>query len=299
MRHLAWLALAWAIGASPALAQLGGSLASAVRPATRGFVWTIERDGQSGWLVGSLHMMTPDAYPLPPYLESAFMSAEVVIEEADPDELKTPEAAADIMRRAFYPEGDSLQKHVSADTYRVVAERAARVGMPAQVVQRMRPWMLAVSLATVEMQSAGFDPVLGLDRHFRDRALGLGKPVRTLEAALEQIAMLEGLGGAMQEALVLESLRGTATEITQIRQLMAAWKAGDAATLEQVLVNGTRESPQIYQALFVDRNKRWVPKIEDCLARSRCMIVVGAGHMVGTDGLLDLLTRRGYRVTQH
>ena len=110
--------------------------------------------------------------------------------------------------------------------------------------------------------------------------------------------MLESLGAALQESLVVETLRGTETEISQIRTLMAAWKGGDAAGLERILLDGTKESPQIYQALFVDRNKRWVPKIEACLAKARCMVVVGAGHMVGPDGLIDMLSKRGYTVSQ-
>jgi uncharacterized protein len=299
MKQLTWWVLVWVLGALPALAQTQPvRLAAAVRPATKGFVWTIERAGQTGWLVGSLHLMTPDAYPLPPFLESAFLSAQVLVEEADPDELKAPEAAAELVRRAFYPAGQSLEKHLSADTYRTIVERASKVGLPAEAVQRMRPWMLAITLAAVEMQSAGFDPALGLDRHFRDRAIGMGKPLQTLEASLEQVSILESLGAALQESLVVETLKGTETEISQIRTLMAAWKGGDAAGLERILLDGTKESPQIYQALFVDRNKRWVPKIEACLAKARCMVVVGAGHMVGPDGLIDLLSKRGYTVSQ-
>ena len=299
MTRLMWWALVWALVTVPAVAQSQqASLASAVRPATKGFVWTIERQGQTGWLVGSLHLMTPDAYPLPPFLESAFLAAQVLVEEADPDELKTPEGAAELVRRAFYPPGQSLEKHLSADTYRTILERAAKVGLPAEAVQRMRPWMIAITLAAVEMQSAGFDPALGLDRHFRDRAIAMGKPVETLEASLEQVSMLESLGAQLQESLVVETLQGTETEISQIRTLMAAWKRGDAPTLEKILLDGTKEAPAIYQALFVDRNKRWVPKIEACLAKARCMVVVGAGHMVGADGLIDLLTKRGYRVSQ-
>ena len=158
--------------------------------------------------------------------------------------------------------------------------------------------MVAITLAALEMQSAGFDPALGIDRHFRDRAIALGKPVRTLEGALEQVGMLEALGPALQDALVVEALQGASAEVTQVRTLMSAWQAGDASAMERLLVDSMKDSPAIHQALFVERNKRWVPKIEACLAAGRCMIVVGAGHLVGTDGLVDLLSRRGYRLTQ-
>jgi len=166
------------------------------------------------------------------------------------------------------------------------------------VLQQMRPWMVAVTLAALEMQKSGFDPALGLDRHFRDRARTASKPVRTVETAMEQIGMLESLGPALQDALVVEALRGASSEVNQARALFTAWKAGDGPSLEKILVEGTKTSPEIYKVLFVERNRRWVPKIEACLDGARCMIVVGAGHLVGADGLISLLRARGYTVEQ-
>ena len=291
------LALLGALEPALALAQVRPP-AAAAPPASRGLIFAVERDGKTSWLVGSLHLLPPEAYPLPAAVEAAFQSADTVLEEADPDELKTPEAAAELLKRALFPPGQTLQASVAAATYKVIVERATKAGLPVEAVQRMRPWMVALTLAALEMQSAGFDPALGIDRHFRDRALAMKKPVRTLEAALDQVAMLEALGPALQDALVIEALQGASTEVTQVRTLMTAWLAGDARALEQLLVDSAKDSPAIHQALFIDRNKRWVPKIETCLAAGPCMVVVGAGHLVGTDGLVDLLSRRGYRVTQ-
>jgi len=291
------LALLWALEPTLALAQARGT-AAAARPASKGLIWAVERDGKTSWLVGTLHLLPPEAYPLPAAEEAAFQSAETLIEEADPDELRTPEAAAKLLKRAFFPPGQTLQASVAASTFKVIVESATQAGLPVDAVQRMRPWMVAVTLAALEMQSAGFDPALGIDRHFRDRALAMKKPVRTLEGALEQVAMLEALGPALQDALVIEALQGASTEVTQVRTLMTAWQAGDASAIERLLVDSAKDAPAIHQALFTDRNKRWVPKIEACLAAGRCMVVVGAGHLVGTDGLVDLLSRRGYRLIQ-
>ena len=291
------LALLWVLQPTLVLAQARGP-AAAPRPVNKGLIWTVERDGKTSWLVGSLHLLPPEAYPLPAAVEAAFQSADTLIEEADPDELRTPDAAAELLKRAFFPPGQTLQATVAASTYKVIVERATQAGLPLEAVQRMRPWMVAVTLAALEMQSAGFDPALGIDRHFRDRAVAMKKPVRTLEAALDQVAMLESMGPALQDALVIEALQGASTEVTQVRTLMTAWQAGDTAVIERLLVDSAKDSPAIHQVLFIDRNKRWVPKIEACLAAGRCMVVVGAGHLVGTDGLVDLLSRRGYRLIQ-
>ena len=299
---LMWLRLVLALGL--ALATGGGMTlaAQAAAPAAaasgRGFIWNIQRAGKTGWLVGSLHLLPQDAYPLPASMDAAFQAAEVLVEEADPDELSAPATAAEVMKRAFFPPGQTLEASVSAATFKVLSERAAQAGVPIQVLQQMRPWMVAVTLAALEMQKSGFDPALGLDRHFRDRARTASKPVRTVETAMEQIGMLESLGPALQDALVVEALRGASSEVNQARSLFTAWKAGDGPSLEKILVDGTKASPEIYKVLFVERNRRWIPKIEACLDGARCMIVVGAGHLVGADGLISLLRARGYTVEQ-
>lgn len=297
------LALALALTLAVALATGGAALraqgaAPAAAASGKGFIWTIEQAGKTGWLVGSLHLLPRDAYPLPASMNAAFQAAEVLVEEADPDELSAPATAAEVVKRAFYPPGQTLEGHVSAATFKTLSERAAQAGVPAQVLQQMRPWMVAVTLAGLEMQKSGFDPALGLDRHFRERARQASKPVRTVETALEQIGMLESLGPALQDALVVETLRGASSEIDQAQALFTAWRNGDAPAMEKILVEGTRASPDIYEALFVERNRRWMPKIEACLDTSRCMILVGAGHLVGADGLIALLRARGYTVEQ-
>ena len=152
-----------------------------------------------------------------------------------------------MLKRAFFPPGQTLEGSVSPATFKILSERAAQAGVPVQVLQQMRPWMVAVTLAALEMQKSGFDPALGLDRHFRDRAMAASKPLRTVETAMEQIGMLESLGPALQDALVVEALRGASSEVSQARTLFAAWKAGDGPSLEKILVDGTKASPEILQ----------------------------------------------------
>src|SRR5688572_3897915 len=179
-------------------------LAQSPQPASgngRGLIWSVERGGRTSWLVGSLHLLTADAYPLPPALDAAFARADVLVEEANPEELKTPAAAMQLLAKATYPPGTTLQSQLSKDTFAKVAERAERVGLPIDRLQSFKPWMVAITLVGLELQRGGFDPDLGLDQHFLSRAPAAGKPVRTLETALEQIDYLESLGPQLQDSL--------------------------------------------------------------------------------------------------
>lgn len=267
-------------------------------PSGRGLIWAVEKDGRTSWLVGSLHLLTADAYPLPVSMTEAFASADTLVEEADPAELTSPEVTAQLMAKAFYPPGRSLQTELSPEAWRRVVDRAAKAGLPSAALDRMKPWMIAITLAALDLQRGGFDPALGIDKHFLDRARQSRKPARMLEGALEQMSMLERLSPQMQEALVREALDGAETELSQMTRIAAAWKAGDVSVIERLLVDTVKDSPAIYEALIVERNRRWMPALTGCFATARCFVVVGAAHLAGPDGLVAALVAKGYRVQQ-
>jgi uncharacterized protein len=222
----------------------------------------------------------------------------VLVEEANPEELKTPTAAMQLVAKAMYPPGTTLQSQVSKDTFDKIATRAEKIGLPIERLQAFKPWMVALTLVGLELQKGGFDPGLGLDQHFLSRAPAAGKKVLTLETALEQIDFLESLSPQLQEGLVAASLEGAETELAQVQRIAAAWKAGETAPIERLLLTDMKVDSAVYDTLLVGRNRRWVPQIESCLAQQRCFVVVGAAHLVGPDGLVAMLRSRGYTVKQ-
>jgi len=271
---------------------------SAQGPQSRGLIWSIERDGSVDWLVGSLHMLTADAYPLPESMVAAFEASDTLLEEADPAELRSPELALSLVTRAFFTDGQTLEGRVSPDTFRLLTSRAAAAGLPVELLARMKPWMAATTLQAMELQGNGFDPALGLDAHFQERALQRGTRFETLETALEQILMLEKLGDEFEDALIRQTLEDARTAVADTGRLAAAWKGGDAATVERLVLDSMRATPAVYTTLIRDRNRAWLPRIRACVDTRRCFVVVGAGHLVGSDGLVRALEQGGYTVSQ-
>ena len=284
------VALLVASGAGAALAQ--------TRPASRGFIWSVERDGRTSWLVGSLHVLTPDAYPLPAAMDKAFAQAKTLMEETDVNDLSSPEMIGVVATKGLFTDGQTLESVLSRDAYAQLGKRMTATGLPLEMVRMMRPWMVELTISGLELQRAGFDPELGIDVHYRRKAAQNGMALSMLETAVEQIDYLAGLPMDVQVAQLQETLAEGDTELREVRQIAAAWRAGDTAAIEQILVKGMKESPAYYQSLVVDRNRRWVPRIESCLATGNCFIVVGAAHMVGSDGLIAMLKQKGYRITQ-
>jgi uncharacterized protein YbaP (TraB family) len=292
-----------------ALAALAGALAAAVAPDARlaaqtprrHFLWKVDVDGRGrgGYLMGSLHVLTPEYYPLPAAIIEAFERSTTLVEEIDLGELELPATRALILQRALLPGNATLDGVVSSETSRTIAERAATTGLPAPAIKRMKPWMVAVTLLGAELKKGGFDPGLGLDRYFFDLARKRGLKVVGLETAAYQIERFDGLSPALQEAMLLETLEDVDRQRANAKRLADAWATGDTATLEAVLVNEFRKSPELYARLLIERNRNWVAPLERCFASAPpCFAVVGAAHLLGPDSLVRLLSERGYTVVQ-
>jgi uncharacterized protein YbaP (TraB family) len=266
----------------------------------RNLIWKVTTSGPAVvYFVGSVHMLTKDYYPLSPVLDEAFKNASLLVEEADLRDLLSPDSQLKLLTRGMLPQGQSLQKVLSPATYAMVSKRAANLGMPMEPLQRFKPWLLALTLISIEWRSAGFDPALGLDKHFYDRALTDGKDIQALETADYQISRFDQLSMDEQDHLLMESLNELDAEQSNITTLANAWREGDAPTIERIVLKAVKDDPQMYQRLLVERNRNWLPTLESFFTRrGTTFVVVGAAHLVGPDGLLALLKAKGYRLEQ-
>lgn len=267
--------------------------------AARNFIWKVSSATGAIYLVGSVHLLTKDYYPLNPSLDSAFKDSDLLVEEADLGELEAPASQFKLLTRGLLPGDQSLEKVLSPSTYELVAKRVQALGVPLEPLKRFKPWMLALTLVQLEWQKAGFDGSLGLDRHFYDRAKVDGKAVQGLETVDFQLSLFDGMTAEEQDKMLAGSLEDLDAERANVVRLIDAWKAGDAATVEQLMLNDLEDDPIMYKRLLVDRNRTWLPKLDALLGRSgRAFVVVGAAHLVGPEGVLAMFRAKGYKVEQ-
>ncbi len=267
---------------------------------SRSFLWKVQaRGGGVGYLMGSVHMLSAEYYPLPRTIETAFNQSTTLVEEIDLNELTSPETLAATIAKAMYQDGRTIEQTVSPETYKLIVARLQEAGLSIEPFKRMKPWMLASTLLAAEMQKANFDADLGLDRYFFDKAVKTGKMVKGLETAVYQIERFDGMAPPLQEEMLRETLRDFDNQRENIKTLANAWASGDAAMLERILLADFKNSPEMYERLIDERNRTWIPHIEACVATSQpCFVVVGAAHLVGPKGLVALLQSRGHRVEQ-
>jgi len=290
-----------ALAALVSLVVAYAALAPQPLAATHSFLWRASKGQGVVYLVGSVHMLTADFYPLAPALDAAFKDSDLLVEEADLAEMLSPTTQFSLLQRGMLPAGQTLDKVVSPATIALVNAHASALGPlgAAEAVKQFKPWFLAMTLEAMEWQKAGFDPLLGLDKHFYDRAQAEGKTVQGLETTEFQISLLDGMTAEQQERFLSETLKDLDKETATIRQLASAWKSGDVAGVERFVLQDLKSDPQVYQRLLVGRNRNWLPKIEALFTRPRpAIVVVGAAHLVGPDGLVSMLKAKGYTLTQ-
>ena len=265
----------------------------------RDFIWKASRGQSVVYLVGSVHLLSKDYYPLSPALDKAFKECDLLVEELHLGQMAQVESQMTILMKGMLPAGQTLDRVVSPATFRLVSERVKSLGLPIEPLTRFKPWALALTLLGLEWQAAGFDADLGLDKHFYDQAVAAGKEVQGLETIEFQISRFDDMSMEEQDRMLASTLAELETEKASVTTLANAWKAGDAPTVERIVLQDLRKEPGMYQRLLVDRNKDWLPKIEALSSRKgRSFVVVGAAHLVGPDGLLAMLKAKGYSIEQ-
>ncbi|MCG6963517.1 MAG: TraB/GumN family protein [Acidobacteria bacterium] len=279
-----------------ALLLLTAAVAPAAEP-QHTCLWRIQGPTSTVYLLGSMHMLTPDAYPLPPAIEKAFDAADTTVFEVDFGEAMT--GGLELLQRGYLQDSRSLNELLPADLHQPLAAALKQVGMSTDEVQTMKPWFLAITLSNLELQRAGYDPTNGIDLRLYTRAVKDGKAVAGLETIQQQIALLDGISDGEQVELLRQTLAEMDQMVPEVRKITKMWRDGNAAGLQKLLLTTFRDAPNALERLVYARNRAWLPKVVALTRGNRnAIVVVGALHLVGDKGLVALLSQRGYHVEQ-
>ena len=294
-----------ALAAPPAAAPAAEAPAAKAPPVP--LLWKVSDEDNSLYLLGSFHLLLPDDYPLSRDVDMAFADAEKVVFEMTPEELASPQLGIQMAQAAMRNDGSTLDEELGPELAAKLAEwgrenaaQLAATGMTVEVLQRFEPWFVGMMVTITQMMGIGFDPALGLDAHMGALAQQAQKPVAGLETGAQQIAFLDGMEPAEQLQMLEQALEQAQAGSEQILDLHAAWRAGDVkAILEGTVAEMRREFPALYQAINVARNDAWLPKLEARLredGEDDSLVVVGAMHLLGEDGVVEKLRAKGYAV---
>lgn len=260
-------------------------------------VWRAEKDGSTVYIGGTCHLLRQSDFPLPAEFDYAYERSKVLVFETDIEKMQEAGTQLSLLEKGRYSDGTTLKDVLSEKTYQALEDYCQEAGLPMAMLNQLKPSLAMLTLASLEMVKLGFTPE-GVDIHYSRKARKEGKPVQGLEKLDEQIDMLMNMGKGHEDEFVMQSLRDMSRTGEMLGSLVKAWKKGDPSALAKLLTEEVnRDFPEMYQELLVDRNNAWLPKIEALFDSDEVeFVLVGTGHLVGPDGILALLRKRGYRV---
>jgi uncharacterized protein len=271
--------------------------------APKHFLWKVTGPKGVVFLFGTIHAAKVDFYPLPSIIEDSFEKADTLIEEIDISEpAEAALAQRGLMKDGSYPKGDTITNHLSEVTRSHLAAYLKKGDLPEAAIAHMRPWLVTMLVEQRELQRMGFDPTYGLDQHFLEEARQSHKQIGALEDAGSQLKLLSSLSEEFQDRLLLSSLVDMEKSHDFLDLLTQAWQSGDATAMQELITSSVRDYPQLkplMTKLLDDRNTAMAGKIEHFLQTpKRYFVAVGAGHLVGEQGILSQLRRKNFRVEQ-
>ncbi len=249
-------------------------------------LWVVKDEDTTIYLFGTVHVLQPRTHWFDGGISEAFeASDELVLEIARPD----PAAIAALANALGTRGGPPFPDEVDA--------AAQKLGMPKGAIDRMEPWLAALTLSRLAVTKAGYDADAGVEAALHDAAESADKPVRALETARSQLMLFDTLSGAAQTAMLDATVKELPDTAARTQRFVHAWGSGDAETVGAEMNRAMEVSPEIAQVVLARRNARWADWVQRRMQQpGTVFMAVGAGHLAGKGSVQELLGERGLKV---
>ncbi len=262
-------------------------------------LWEIKKGEHSVYLLGSIHLMKKEAYPLNTAIEKAYRDSEIIVFETDLDAMNEPAFQLKMMSFGMYQDGGTLKKNLPEKTYLLLKQKMEDSGLPVARFDLFKPWFCAMAISIAELKKIGFDPALGMDTYFFNKAKQDSKKTLFFETREFQLKLFSAMDELNQTMFLEQTLKDIEIIETMFPAIIKCWKKGNSEELGLTINKSFKEYPEIYERFIINRNNNWLPRIEAFLRQDKkVLIVVGAGHLVGEQGLIKRLKNRGCKIEQ-
>jgi len=267
----------------------------------RGFLWKVSDSNSSVYLLGSVHFANANYYPMSQAIEAAFAEASTLAVEVDITSIDPIKTQQMMQQMGHYQDGRTLKDDLSPETWRKLEDYLAHQSIPTHLVVAQKPGMLIMTLTSMELMKLGMSPQFGIDLHFLSRAKGKKQIIEleTLEQQMELLLDMDDGDIAMNQTL---DEFPTFPELSN--QLLSAWQSGDTSIMQTLLIDEPLqkypESKQYFDKMFTDRNLTMTDKIRGYLDDNKTyFVIMGAGHLIGEEGIISLLKEKNLKVERH
>ena len=259
------------------------------------FLWEVKGAQTTHYLLGSVHLLPAAASQLPDGIADAYDAADGLVFESDIGALTSPKSALALLSAAKAPNG--LKAEVDAAIYERLKTRIAKLGMPAPLCEPYKAWFCALTLEVFAYQKAGFSGEYGLDRQLYDIARADGKTLAWFEPPAQHLGLFMNMPEDLSRQFLAAALSEEGASGDEPQAMYRAWRDNDVSKIEALVTDMKARYPLVYERLLAARNRSWAAQLKRYLDGAHAqLIVVGAAHWLGPDGLLAQLKTAGYRV---
>jgi len=271
---------------------------------SKGFLWKVENNGNTVYMLGTIHTVDNSIYPLRPEIENAFNAADYLGVEIDFTKIVPDELTKLITDVSTYKDGTLLKDHISAETYNKVTAFLKENGLPENSFDNIKAWYAQQQMGTILSAKQNLNEGMGIDMYFMGKAIKEKKPIIGLETFESQYDVFNKFSDSLQEKLLLQfldpnSLPSSATEMS-MDDILKVWKTGDEKNLVK-FVDALRWDDDYFKGMQTDRNLAMAEKIKGYLnsdKKETYMIALGASHFAGDSGLVTMLEKQGFKVVK-
>lgn len=262
--------------------------------------WKVEGKENTLWLFGSIHVLTEDHYPLAANVEEAFKASPKLVVEVDVVNTDLLGMQQIMINAGTLPPGTTLRELFGESRYARASELASASGYSLEQMNTLRPWLVTMMLTMAELGKLGYTPDHGVETYFLNRAAALDKTIVELETVESQLSIFTDMDEKTEIAGLMHTLEQLPTMETEIQSLIKAWEEGSIEELEETLLDEFADYPGLYKRLVTDRNRSWTKDFTQMLNNSEDdhFVMVGALHLVGDQGVVNLLREKGFKITR-
>ena len=263
------------------------------------YMWYTSLGETEMYMLGSIHVLSEDFYPLPEFIENLSRRADLLVLEADVSDgnLISQDIIQLTLQKGFYHDGSLIGNYLSENLYESLNEAVNKYNLGMARVSRMKPWLLAITLQTLEMEALGYRAEFGMEQIISE--MYTGDELIELEGAEYQLDLISGLPEEEQLDLLISVLEESGNMKGSLELYVDAWKSGNPDLITQELEG---LSGVISERLLIERNISMAEKAGNLLRTSQgeqtILFVVGAAHFTGVSGILSRMSDQGFQMKQ-
>lgn len=270
------------------------------KPLTNALLWKIEGQGltEPSYLYGTIHLIDSKAYYLPNGTLAAIDNTKKMVFEIDMNEMNDMSNMMSIMNQAFMNDGKTLKDLISEEDYKMVDAHFAKIGMPLMMLERMKPMFLTV-FASGDMDPSGLQngSMKSYEMEFMDIAKSSNMPMAGLETIEFQMSVFDSIPYQAQADMLIETIKAGDSGSDQMKEMVEMYKSQNINAMIAMITDEGEQLSEYEDVLLSKRNTAWISGMKTMMSEMPTFFAVGAGHLAGKKGVINLLKKEGYKLT--